>query len=677
MTRTERLTAAAMLLTGLFAIHRAEAVGTALTLASGALAAALFYWGSVPTSRLPRMNLLLILLFGFSLADLSISGDLLGATARFSIFLALVKFATLASARDLLQICLIVFLQLLAAAAATTDPVFGLAFILYLFLSLWALVLYHFRSEAEESGGTVPRIPAAAAAAFQGVGLASLGFTLFTFLIIPRIGVGLFAAKERATQRLSGFSERVDLGSIGSIKLDPTVVLRREVVQSRPSGGLVLGPGFYLKGMAFDRYDGKAWSVSDQRKDQLARRGTFFGLPSPGRIRAARQFEEQILLDPLDTEVLFSAGIPLAIDAPVPYLTVDREGSLGFGRVFGRRIVYRVRGESPLLRGEELGWEGDDSPDDIRERYLSGEIDPRIARLAEEIVGQRRSVADRAEAIADYLRKNFRYSLDVPEPSESGPIIDFLFSHKTGYCEYYATAMVLLLRSQGIASRLVTGFLPGEWNPVGEFFTVRQSDAHAWVEVYFPESGWIPYDPTPSVPAVPPTFFAPLRWSADWLAVKWHRYIVNYSLFDQIRLLEGARFSLAQPFTFGIRKFRVHPNARWFMIAILLAAVATAISILRGGWLAAEPAEVRLYRRMLRSLARFGVERSNNEGPVEFLKRLSEVQRISKNALAEATRCTEAYCRARFGGAPLKKEIGTMTSALAELKRTLRSVRTF
>src|SRR3989454_389608 len=97
-------------------------------------------------------------------------------------------------------------------------------------------------------------------------------------------------------------------------------------------------------------------------------------------------------------------------------------------------------------------------------------------------------------------------SLDVGTTMSADPVDDFLFTRKTGYCEHYATAMVVLLRALGIPARLVTGFLPGVWNDFGNYYTIRQQDAHAWVEVYFPLSGWVTFAPTPSVPAAVPSW---------------------------------------------------------------------------------------------------------------------------------------------------------------------------
>src|SRR5262249_4618376 len=113
---------------------------------------------------------------------------------------------------------------------------------------------------------------------------------------------------------------------------------------------------------------------------------------------------------------------------------------------------------------------------------------------------------------------------------------------KAGYCEHYATAMVILLRTVGIPARLVTGFLATEWNEFGGYYTVRQQDAHAWVEVYFPRSGWVTMDPTPTVST--PVFTS--RWDvlrrlSESFRLQWDRLFVRYSVGDQLAIVQGIR----------------------------------------------------------------------------------------------------------------------------------------
>src|SRR5262249_46360746 len=144
-----------------------------------------------------------------------------------------------------------------------------------------------------------------------------------------------------------------------------------------------------------------------------------------------------------------------------------------------------------------------DYPRDVVAKYLQlpAKIDPRIAEFAKEITAKAPTPYDKSAAIEAYLRTRFKYTLDLTGSPGDDPLPHFLFETRAGHCEYFASAMAVMLRTLGIPSREVNGFLPGEYNDLGGDYIVRASDAHSWVEVYFPDNGWIVFDPTPSAPA--------------------------------------------------------------------------------------------------------------------------------------------------------------------------------
>ena len=123
------------------------------------------------------------------------------------------------------------------------------------------------------------------------------------------------------------------------------------------------------------------------------------------------------------------------------------------------------------------------------------------ANLARTLTASATNNYDRAAAIQSYLRNNFQYTLDPPDIEPEDPVGSFLFRSKSGYCEYFAAAMAVMLRTLNVPSRLVNGFQTGSYNRIGKDFVVRARDAHSWVEVYFTGYGWIPFDPTPADPA--------------------------------------------------------------------------------------------------------------------------------------------------------------------------------
>jgi hypothetical protein len=154
------------------------------------------------------------------------------------------------------------------------------------------------------------------------------------------------------------------------------------------------------------------------------------------------------------------------------------------------------------------------------------------------------TAGERARRLETYLVEHYTYTLDFRGRTAESPIEEFLFRYHSGQCEYFASSMVLMLRSQGIPARLVTGFLGGEYNPFEGYFMVRQSNAHAWVEAYLPGEGWHIFDPTP--PAGLPSAEQGGAWSLarqawDYVLFRWDRYVLTYGLYDQLRIFGSLR----------------------------------------------------------------------------------------------------------------------------------------
>src|SRR5206468_1827166 len=156
---------------------------------------------------------------------------------------------------------------------------------------------------------------------------------------------------------------------------------------------------------------------------------------------------------------------------------------------------------------------------------------------------------EKALAIENYLKKNYNYTLDLRRTSESDPIVDFLFNIRAGHCEYFASSMVILLRSIGVAARVVNGFQPGEYNEVGDVYTVRQSDAHSWVEIYFPTyDRWVEFDPTPAAgfSQYAGGFANRIKKYLDAARMLWLDYVVTYDAQHQSYLAATIQQSIVR-----------------------------------------------------------------------------------------------------------------------------------
>ena len=492
-----------------------------------------------------------LIMLGFFILDLSfISQSLLIASTHFIVFLMANKLFNLRTPQDHFQLYLISFLQLLAASAFTIEITFFVSFVLYLLTAIWALLLLHLVVEQNRLSATSGSQPAAAQSpgltwsfffSTSGIALGALGFTLILFILLPRIGLGFFHHSRSNLIRMSGFSDQVDLGEIGSVKLDRSVVMR--VQPDRP---LPPREGLYWRGMVFDHYDGRSWRNSLGSGAFLSRERGGGGFTLAAQGHPGRTIYQEFILEPLDTKVLFGVTFPIHVNGRFGSIKVNSMGALSLASVPATRIDYTVTSRIPVLTIQDASSRSVDYPPAFRKIYFQlPEGSDRIRGLAEEILGSAgdpETILQKTLAIENYLEANYRYTLDVQPAPSGNPIEDFLFVQKAGFCEHYATSMTLLLRSIGIPARLVTGFLPGEWNEFGKYYTVRQSNAHSWVEVWFTGSGWYPFDPTPPDPnAALPSLFGLFTRSMDVLQWQWNRYVVYYGIRDQISLARGVK----------------------------------------------------------------------------------------------------------------------------------------
>jgi hypothetical protein len=264
------------------------------------------------------------------------------------------------------------------------------------------------------------------------------------------------------------------------------------------------------------------------------------------------------------------------------------------------------------------------------------------------------------------------------------PLADFLFNVQTGHCEYFSTAMAVMLRTHGIAARVVNGFLPGEYNEASGAYTVRQSDAHSWVEVYFPSSrSWVTFDPTPSIGRVEPVrtgITAQLHKYVEALELLWFQYVVGYDKQEQRSLASSIHNRV---FDYGKTASNLLTTVRSYLtsgtlsiVAAVLGVVLLVLTIIFGrrfwsfGWrrqaVVIGPDEtyssVEFYKRLLNAMEQRGLLREKHLTPLEFANTLDQ---------GPAMMITRAYNRVRFGGQRLTAtERREIESALAALEET-------
>ncbi|HKP14185.1 MAG TPA: DUF3488 and transglutaminase-like domain-containing protein [Blastocatellia bacterium] len=675
--------------------------------------------------------------------------------------LALVHLALFASAMKLLQpkrdrdwvfLYVISFFMMLLSAGLTFNATFVGSLTLFLFFFVSSLAAFEVRRAQREISAlqdeTIAPIkplkrrakpeavtpPRRRVRYLMGASFAQLAvvavLTLPFFFMIPRFGGG--GAQGFADTPATGFSDRVELGQVARIKRSQQVVMRVQLDRE---------PGRYLRwrGVALDQYERSIWSVANLPGKRREQEISFMLNSSTGRVQADSskewmyQFdrpaperqslnEQRIILEPLDTPTLFAARKALYLSGPMDHLRRDDySGALTTVINLKRRTAYSVWSDLSVpaeadLRAETMS----DLPPDIARLYLQlpqqpRRLDPRIRQLAHDIAREAGAVTpyDKAKAIEAHLKTRYGYTLDLTINSDD-PLAEFLFDVREGHCEYFATAMVIMLRTIGIPARLVNGFQMGEYNDVNRMFTVRQSDAHSWVEVYFPHAkAWVEFDPTPAAGINDYSqggLLSRFRKYMDAMEVFWLDYIVTLDSDEQASIIVGLQRRLAavkdrmvdyyngaKQWTSRAMSFVVARDwhmVDWLRLAgvlALLMAMAAAMYVARhlkqwsvaptgyGPWWHrwfilptwkrrrltgrdGRECAVMFYEQMLAIAARAGQVKPTHQTPMEF---------AAASGSRPIREITAMYNRVRFGGAALDEaETRRVSRLLSELRRS-------
>ncbi len=254
-------------------------------------------------------------------------------------------------------------------------------------------------------------------------------------------------------------------------------------------------PPLYWRSFTYDIYTGHGWSTSSTTQVQYSPGQAI----QPGQLPAHQLIQQEVNPVPGQEGTLYAAGEPVVVDSAAT--AAWRSADDLFGLQTGSS--YTAQSLIPLVNEDGLRAAGQDYPAWVRQRYLAlpVEVTSRVNGLAIQLTATEPTPYDRAKAIEQYLRTTFPYTTDVPYPPANQDLVDyFLFDLRKGYCDYYASAMVVLARAAGLPARLATGYATGTYNPSSKRFIVTQADAHSWVEVYFPGTGWVPFEPTAGSP---------------------------------------------------------------------------------------------------------------------------------------------------------------------------------
>lgn len=270
-------------------------------------------------------------------------------------------------------------------------------------------------------------------------------------------------------------------------------------------------PRYYWRSTIYDEYVGAGWVTSSAPPQRLSANTPLI----PGLLNNYKAVHLDVELAQPEGKLfwsgtLFSADVPLTVDwrlRPQSDLFADQAALLQADMFAAttKATAYKAESYIPDITIAELRAAPDEYPQDILDRYLvlPRSVPGRVRRLAEEITKGKSNPYDKAKAIEVYLRTNYPYDLEVPAPPPDQDVADyFLFDLKKGYCDYYATTMVVLARAVGVPARFVSGYSPGSYDAPNAEYIVRELNAHSWVEVYFTGIGWVEFEPTGSIPEI-------------------------------------------------------------------------------------------------------------------------------------------------------------------------------
>ncbi len=564
------------------------------------------------------------------------------------------------------------------------------------------------------------------------------------FVIIPRLEVGSlfrgFSGGAIATQS-TGFSDSVVLGGVGAIQTDPAIAMR--VTPLAPVTGAPLPrPAEFirLRGTTLEFWDGRRWDKSPQvLADATALRETkeaFVGDASSidGGI------EYQVMLEPVGTTYMFLPEVPVKVtfERRMRIKTDSFSRTAALDRPPGQVLSYRVMIERRAATEDAGGAQPGAAPpasyahaarrliQDVLPKFLAQDGGPALpavrgARLSPdraELLTRLPDMADIATVrefaanwtgafqdpmliareIEGRFQRTFDYTLDTSDFSnEEDHLTQFLTTARRGHCEYFATAMALMLRARGIPSRVVNGYISDEWSESGGgYYVVRQQNAHSWVEAFIIGRGWTMFDPTPAAgmgsARNPETFYTVLTRWMDGVRLVWYRYVVDYTAADQQRFLvalfrsDGARSGFRWLRRMD-RELKLSIGGSSFKLQASRAIISVVISVGLVLLLAAAHAQWRKLRQrrkasVLHRTARAPIRpfldllraceqelaRSPATTPLEYARTYASIH----PELEPLTRLTEDYYASRYDGAEWTRAHSELAGRLLDQVRASR-----
>ena len=514
--------------------------------------------------------------------------------------LAALKLMELRNARDAMVLvylaCFIIITNFFYSQSIPTA--------LYLLATMMVIVTSWIHLQAQGIA-LKPRVRIAAVLLMQ-----ALPLTLILFILFPRVQGPLWGLPQDAYAS-TGLDDHMSPGSLSRLSLSEAVAFRVSYNGQPPRRDQM-----YWRGPVLWQFNGRTWELG-RTPYPVAPKFTELGQP----------VDYVVTLEPHNKHWLFALEVPNKLSIPA---TLTDDFQLLSKDPVNARLRYAVR--SNLVYHANL----QESARQLqRALQLPQQLDPRARQLAAEWRAKNKDDAELVHTALTYFNKQgFVYTLEAP-PLGVNSIDDFLFNTKQGFCEHYASAFVFLMRAANIPARVVTGYLGGEYNDVGNYFIVRQSDAHAWAEVWLAGQGWVRVDPTgaiapdrverglsaalsdkavlPFMERNPPQWLRDLRFNLDALANQWNQWVLGYDAERQFAFLTRL----------GMESITWQKMALNMSAGIGLVIALFALYMLRHLYTRRPDKVQAAWLGLCRKLAGAGLPRAAHEGARDYAKRIA------------------------------------------------------
>ena len=546
------------------------------------------YKNKYPVPRIV-LNILSLMVVIFMATRISADNIVIPSIETLLILLG-IKFLENKEFRDFMQIYMISVFLLAGSALLTIDISFMLFFILLFFLVVIGAILLTYYTQDRElviEKAVFKRL----LVRLTIIPVVAIPFTILLFIILPRSQYPVFNFLNSQSAGRTGFSDSVQLGDVSQIQEDNTIIMRLKTDQPLDRENT------YFRGIVLNFFDGHRWYRRFlNSKEEVS-----------GKV-----IKQEIILEPYGNRYIFAIDVPVKFNRPVR--RYNDFTFMSYRRIFNRIKYTALSVVTKRIKVTQIDKRG----------YLQypKNINPKIIRLAKQLKG--RTEIETVRNVIGYLKK-YKYSLKNLKKGKD-PLYDFLFVSKAGNCEYFASAAAVLLRIDGIPTRLVAGYRGVRYNEPGNFYYVPQSFAHTWVESYI-NGYWYRLDPTPSYSAKilekeeKSVIMEKVR--AFWEAVEYAyiNMVINFDFSKQMKLIRKTS-SIAKNFrnTLSIDKYLI------IKLVILASIMYLIFYFVRHKSTLFLPPEKRLLNAFLKKMEKYGYKKGINEGLEEFVNRIDDAE---------------------------------------------------